>query len=84
MLNDAIGHLDEHRFDNIHNISKFNGKYGSKIAQPFARDFRNTDIPWTIKNPNLQKNGPDNDVFIDVKADANKRSLTLGMVDLSR
>lgn len=84
MLNDAIGILDEHRFEVIHDLSEWNGKFGSKIAQPFARNYRQTDIPGTVKNMNLQKNGPDNDVFIDVNADVGKKSLHLGMVDISR
>ena len=41
---------------------------------------RNTDIPGTVKNKNLQKNGPDNDMFIDCNPDVGKKSLHLGMV----
>lgn len=76
--------LNDSRFEVIHDISEWNGKFESKIAQPFGLQPRNTDIPGTIKNANLQKNGPDNDIFIDVNADVGKRSLTLGMVTLSK
>ena len=84
MLNDAVKTLDPARFEIIHDLSELNGKFGSKIGQPFGRDKRNTDIPGTVKNENIQKNGPDNDVFVDVNSNAGKRSLTLGMVELSR
>ena len=84
LLNEAVTHLDEKRFIVLNDISDWNGKYEAKIAQPFARGMRNTDIPGTVKNPNTQKNGPDNDIFIDCNPHVGKRSLTLGMHDMKR
>ena len=45
---------------------------------------RNTDIPGTVKNKSLQKNGPDNDIFFDCNKEVGKKSLHLGMVELDR
>ena len=74
--------MNDRRFEVIHDISEWNGKFGSKIAQPFAKKDRDTDIPGTVRNHNHQKNGPDNDMFINSNAEVTKRSLTLGMVDM--
>lgn len=84
LLNDAVKTLDPSRFEVLHDISELNGKFGSQIAQPFAKKPRNTDIPGTVRNANHQKNGPDNDVFLDVNSNVGKRSLTLGMVELGK
>ena len=36
LLNDAIKELNDSRFEVIHDISDWNGKYQSKIGQPFG------------------------------------------------
>lgn len=86
LLNEfALNNLCENRFDGAtQKISSWNSKFRSQIGQPFSVNERNTDIPGTVTNKSLQWNGPDNDVFIDVNADACKPSLHLGMVDISR
>ena len=76
--------MDDKRFEVIHDISDWNGKYEARIAPPFLKGYRNTDIPGTIKNLNVQKNGTDYDIFIDSNPDVGKRSLTLGMVDMAK
>ena len=65
-------------------MSDLNGRYGSQVAHEFPRKTRNTDIPGTVKNTNLQRNGPDNDVLKTVNAEVGKRSLALGMVELGK
>ena len=84
LLDDVIKPLNEKRFDYLQDISEWNSKFASKISQPFGKDYRNTDIPGTVKPTSFQKNGPDNDIFIDCNPDVSKRSLRLGMVDISR
>ena len=61
-----------------------NGKFTKSISKPFNQEYRNTDIPGTVKNPNIQKNGPDNDVLIEVNAEVNKASLKLGNVNFAK
>lgn len=80
LLNEAIAPLNDGRFVPFKDISEWNGKYASGISQPFVRTSRNTDIPGTVKNKSLQKNGPDNDVFIDCNPDIRKPSLHLGLI----
>jgi len=53
LLNEAIAPLNDSRFVPFKDISEWNGKYGSRISQPFVRTTRNTDIPGTIKNKSL-------------------------------
>ena len=74
----------EGRFEKAEDISKLNGKYKTCVGHTFALCERNTDIPGTLKNEHIQKNGNDHDIFIDVKADYVKPSLTTGMVDMNR
>ena len=52
LLKDAVKHLNDRRFEVIHDISEWNGKFGSKIAQPFAKGTRDTIIPGTVRNSN--------------------------------
>ena len=52
-LNDAIKPLNEKRFDFTQEISDWNGKFGSRISQPFGRDKRITDIPGTVLPTNF-------------------------------
>ena len=52
LLKDAVKHLNDRRFEVIHDISEWNGKFGSKIAQPFCKEARDTDIPGTVRNSN--------------------------------
>lgn len=80
LLNEAIAPLNDSRFVPFKIISEWNGKFNSTITQPFYKSTRDTDIPGTIINKNLQRNGPDHDIFIDCNPDAVKRSLNLGMV----
>lgn len=84
IMNDKIGILNENRFWAFKDISDWNSKYESQIGHPFLKAVRNTDIPGTKKNTKFQKNGPDHDIFIDCNPDVGKRSLTLGMVDMSK
>ena len=65
-------------------MTRVNGKYPKTISKPFNHEYRNTDIPGTIKNPSHQKNGPDNDVIIEVNAEVNKASLKLGNVNFAK
>ena len=76
--------MNEKRFELVHDISEWNGKYQSKMAYNFSQLHRNTEIPGTIKPPNTQKVGPDHDIFINCNPHVGKRSLTLGMIDMSR
>mmetsp|Transcript_2708 Transcript_2708/g.3716 ORF Transcript_2708/g.3716 Transcript_2708/m.3716 type:complete len:140 (-) Transcript_2708:718-1137(-) len=84
LLNDAIGNLNESRFVPFKDISDWNGKYKSNIAQPWIMTKRETEIPGTVKNKSLQKNGPDFDMFIDCNPHVGKKSLHLGMVELDK
>ena len=84
LLNQAIATCNENRFVPFKDIGDWNGKYQSRITQPFIMTERDTDIPGTVKNKNHQKNGPDNDMFIDCNPDVGKKSMHLGMVDFSR
>ena len=77
-------YANEGRFEKAIEISDLNGKYESRIGYTFSRNDRNTDIPGTLRNLNIQKNGMDFDIFIDCKPDFVKKSLTSGMVDMSR
>ena len=84
LLRECIKPLNDQRFKIIYDVSDWNSKYESRIGHPFSSTFRDTDIPGTVKNTNIQKNGPDQDVFIDANADYTKRSLTLGSVELDK
>ena len=68
----------------IHDISTMNSKFNKSISKPFDHEYRNTDIPGTVKNPSIQKNGPDYDILIEVNAEVNKASLKLGNVNFSK
>ena len=72
------------RFEVMHDISEWNGKYRAQIGFQFQRQFRNTDIPGTRINKDYQRNGRDFDVFIDSNSDFCKKSLTSGMIDMKR
>lgn len=84
LLDEAIGNLNESRFVPFNNMSSWNGKYQGLVSFPISMSCRNTDIPGTVKNPSLQKNGPDFDMFIDCNPHVGKKSLHLGMVELHR
>ena len=75
---------NEFRFEKMHDISEWNGKFKSKIGYQFSRMERNTDIPGTRINKAYQKNGRDFDIFIDCNPEFNKKQLTSGMVDMNR
>lgn len=84
LLEEVVKPVNENRFKVIHDISDWNSKFQAKIAQPFSKGPRDTDIPGTVKNTNFQQNGRDYDIFIDCNTDVGKKSLTLGMVDLKK
>ena len=56
---------NEKRFEQVYDISDWNGKYKSKLAYDFKGIPRKTDIPGTVMPQNIQKEGPAHDMFID-------------------
>lgn len=75
---------NEKRFEPLHDISDWNGKYESKILWNFSQLRRDTDIPGTVMPPNCQKDGPAHDIYIDCNPHVGKKSLRLGMVNIRK
>ena len=76
--------VNDRRFEPLYAISEWNGKYGSKITYNFSKLYRNTDIPGTVQPLDTKKDGPSHDIFIDCNPHLGKKSLHLGMVDMTR
>ena len=83
-INLTATNVNENRFEQIYDISQWNGKYNSVISYNFMQLPRNTEAPGTLKPVQIQKEGKGHDHFVDCDAHVGKRSLTLGMVDFKR
>lgn len=79
---DVQGH--EGRFEIIHDISEWNGKFGSRIGYTFQTTERNTDIPGTIRIKNTQRQGRDHDLFIDSNFEFVKDNLHTGNIKMDK
>ena len=53
-LNLTVTDVNERRFEQIYDISEWNGKYNSVIAYDFMQLPRNTEIPGTLKPVKVQ------------------------------
>lgn len=83
-INKTATDVNEKRFEQIYDISEWNGKYNSVIAYDFMQLPRNTEIPGTLKPVKVQQEGKGHDHFVDCDPHVGKRSLTLGMTDFKR